>query len=132
MAKTPKVGYTCTLNIAGNPLARGKDIKLNGARGEADISSRAGGGFKDHLGGLAEWSVDGGVVWVADQVTFAALQAAYLAGTVLAITFLDSHGDGYSGSAWLSKWEVNQPLNGGVEVSFALKGTGALTVVTVA
>ena len=126
----PQVGYLCVLSlVAGTvPIARGKDVKLNASRGEADVSSRNGAGWKESLPGLAEWGVDASVVWVADEAGFLALQTAFTGGGIITADFVDAAGAGYYGNCTLTKWEVTQPLNGGVEVAMALKGCGLLNV----
>jgi len=95
MAKTPRLLHLRAEHRSQRSGARQGREAQRFARRSGYFIPR-GRRLQGSSGRLAEWSVDGGVVWVYDQAAFAALQAAYLAGTVLAVTFLDNHGDGYS------------------------------------
>jgi predicted secreted protein len=138
MAKSPKKGYTCVLTVdaaAGGPdpstVGKARDVELSASGNTVDISSRGGAGWKEFLAGIKEYEVSCDQLWVADDAALVLLRDAFLNGTTLLITLLDSNGDGFSGTVVVSSMKKAQPLDGGVMLPVTLKGTGTLTAVTV-
>lgn len=136
MAKAPKKGYECVLTIdngVDDPATVGlaQNVELSASGSAVDVTTRDGAGWKEFIAGLKEYEISCEQLWVADNAALVILRNAYTAGTQLSITMLDSAGDGFSGNVVITSMKKGQPLDGGVTLPITLKGTGALTPVTV-
>lgn len=60
-----------------------KDVTLNLEKGEADISRRGGGGWKDRKGTLKDCSIDIGLIWVKAATDCLAFRAGFLSGDAI-------------------------------------------------
>ncbi len=126
----PKRGYDCKLYVGGglSEVTVARDVNFEGTAGVIDVSSRAGLGWKEKLAGLREWKVSNDNVWVPDSVPLELIESAWMNGTTLAVKFLDAaSGQGWSGTAIVTKFGRNEPLEGGVMCSVELEGAGALS-----
>ena len=81
-------------------LSNIKDLTINLEKGEADITTRSGGGFRQYAATLKEGGVDFQMVWDTDDAGFTAIKNAYFNDTTLAFMFLDGADDS-SGSQGL-------------------------------
>jgi len=102
-----------------------KDLKINLTADKADISTRAGAGWKATVPTLKDGSVTFGMLWKPGDVNFAALLAAYLAGSEVFFAALDgvysvSGNQGIAGNFTVSNFSRNEPLTGAVEVEVEL------------
>lgn len=95
-----KAGFRCQLKVRGVPAGRARDVKLTADGKEVDVSSRAGGGWKEFLQGLKEWALSVDQVWVADDAQLMALRSAYLAGSQITLRAVDGPYDPTPG--WLA------------------------------
>lgn len=64
-----------------------KDVTLNLEKGEADISRRGSGGWKDRKGTLKDASVDLGLIWVAAATDCLAFRDGFMSGTPIEMAF---------------------------------------------
>lgn len=84
--------------------------------------------WKEKIAGLKEWSASGEGRWdMTDTAGQKALQDAILGGTTVAVRFYVDADTYYSGNAFVKQVSPGAELNGTVDVSFSLEGTGALT-----
>jgi len=113
-------------------IGQARDVTLKSSAGIIDVTSRASAGWKEKLQGLREWSVSAGGVWIPDDTGLELIFAAYIAGTILAMTMkhiTGATGHGYSGNVIVTGWGEEQPLEGGIMVPMEFEGAGALAAV---
>lgn len=94
-----------------------------------DATNFASNGWKEQIAGLKGWSGSSDGTWnvITDTTGQKALQDALLAGTTVAIEFNINGTNKYSGSAFVKKISVDEPVDDVVKFSVDLEGTGALT-----
>jgi predicted secreted protein len=128
---TPRPGFQCILKVgAGNAeVGRAKAVKLNGTSGSIDITTRSDAGWKAFIQGLKEWDVTIEQLWVSDNAALGAIRTAYINGTTIAVDLKDGEAKGFTGTAIVTAFGLDQPLDGACMTPISLKGTGALTPV---
>ncbi|MCX7805044.1 MAG: phage tail protein [Planctomycetota bacterium] len=98
-------GYSCQLVIGTGANAQivgyARDVKLDGAAGAVEASSRAVAGWKEFLAGIREWSVSIEQLWVPTDAALLALRDAYLSGAGIAVRIEDS------GLADIPTWQAS-------------------------
>jgi len=81
--------YYCAAGIGGTPtwteVPGVRNLKLNNSRGEADVSTRGGGGWKATVGTLIDAVIDFDLVYDPDDAAVAAIEGAFFAGTLLGL-----------------------------------------------
>lgn len=125
------IGYECVLTIGGSTvIGYAQDVDgPNASADEAEVTTRAGDGWKEFKQGLKEWDASLEHLWIATDAGLQALRTAFTAGSCVAASFLDSDGNGWSGYCIVTSLGFGQALSEGVSFPVGLKGTGALTVV---
>lgn len=89
-----KLGMNCAMyyGVAGSTAStlveNVKDVTLNLTKGEADVTTRGNAGWKATLGTLRDGSVDFDIVWDSEDPFFAALFAAWVSTTPVAVALL--------------------------------------------
>ncbi len=134
MAK--KVGLSCKLYLNGGTYAspswgeidNAKDVTLNLEAGEADVSTRGGGGWREMLQALKDGSIEFELVYDGSDSNFASLQSAFFNGTAIDVVALDgdsatSGNQGLRMTAVVTGFTRNEPLEEGVTVSVVIKPT---------
>ena len=124
--------YLCAAGIGGTPswteLTKIKDVTLNISASEADVSTRANGGWKAVIGGLKEASLECETPWDTAAPGFTALRDAFLNRTALGIAVMDG-GIAVAGSQGLwadmavLKFERQEKLGESQVASITLKPT---------
>ena len=66
-----------------------KDVTINLEAGDADVTTRAGGGFRQSVATLKDGSVDFQMVWDTADAQFTAIQTAFFANTAVEMAFMD-------------------------------------------
>ena len=66
-----------------------RDLTINLEAADADVSSRAGGGFRQRVATLKDGSVSFQMVWDTTDARFTALQTAFFANTSVELAFMD-------------------------------------------
>lgn len=122
MATNWKLGRECTLTIGTNELKLAREVTVELAGSEADVTSRNSGGIKQTILALKEWTISGTAIYSPDDAAVQALLDAYTNGTALSITISDPTLN-YTG-----KWAVvsltnGQPLEDVATLDFTLKPT---------
>ncbi len=102
------------------------DVQIPFAPDKIDMSSRAGGKYKQYAPGQADLSTTVSKLWSEADTHMMAYRAAAIAGTVLDMAFLSEDKANADACGWYGKWHVfgfnqNQALNEGqkVDVTFA-------------
>ena len=88
-----------------------------------------GDDWKKYIAGLKEWtaSSEGDYEVTQDATGQAALQSAYLAGTVVTVKLYVDSDNYYTGSAYISSLSIEDPVDDVVSISIEFSGNGALT-----
>ncbi len=66
-----------------------RDLTLNLERGDTDITTRGGGGWRQSVATLADGSIDFGMVWDTADTVFTAIKNAFVNNTTVEFLALD-------------------------------------------
>ena len=66
-----------------------KDVTINLEAGDADVTTRGGGGFRQSVATLKDGSVDFQMVWDTSDSDFTALKDAFFNNTSIELSFMD-------------------------------------------
>jgi len=107
-------------------LDNAKDVTVNLETGEADITTRANNGWRATAATLKDGSIEFEMLWKPADAGFAALQAAWAAGSEIAIAALDGADDadgseGLASNFTVTNFSRSEPLEEAVTVSVTLK-----------
>ena len=102
------------------------DVNLNLSTGEADITTRANNGWKATAATLKEGSVEFEMLWKPTDAGFAAIIAAWLAGSEIPIAALDGAitvegKKGLVSNCTVTNFSRSEPLEEAVKASVTLK-----------
>ena len=103
-----------------------KDVTLNLETGEADITTRANGGFRATAATLKSGQVEFQMLWKPGDAAFDALQAAWSGRAEIALACLDGADDeagsqGLASNFTVTNFSRSEPLEEAVTVSVTLK-----------
>ena len=103
-----------------------RDVTLNLEAGEADITTRANGGWRATAPTLRECTCEYEMVWKPGDTGFDAIKAAFLAGTTVELAILDQARDvvgaqGPKGSFSITSFSRNEALEEAITVSVTAK-----------
>ena len=124
--------YYSTEGIGGSPawtlLAIVKDVKLNTSKGEADVTTRASGGWKQVIGALKEASVDFEIPWDTENEGLGVVRDAFFDDTLLGLAVMDgpiaqAGSEGLWADCVILKFDRNEPLEQASTVSVTAKPT---------
>jgi hypothetical protein len=102
------------------------DVNLNLSTGEADITTRANNGWKATAATLKEGSIEFEMLWKPTDAGFAAIIAAWLAGSEIPIAALDGAitvegKKGLVSNCSVTNFSRSEPLEEAVKASVTLK-----------
>ena len=130
--------YYSTEGIGGSPawtlLAIVKDVKLNTSKGEADVTTRASGGWKQTIGTLTDASIEFEMPWDTENDGLQAVKAAYFtSGALLGLAVMDgpiaeAGSEGLWADCAILKFERTEPLENASTVSVTAKPTYSANV----
>jgi TP901-1 family phage major tail protein len=103
-----------------------KDNTLNLEKGEADVTTRANGGWKATIGTLKSGSVEFEMVWDPDDAGFDAVSDAYFNDQVIGLAILDDEiesGTGLMADFAITNFSRKEPLEEAITVSVTAKPT---------
>ena len=112
-------------STAATEVKNVKDLTLNLESGEADVTTRATGGWRATAGTLKEASLEFGILYDTEDADFQAFQAAYFSNTPLALFITDGAGSGLDADWSITAFTVEQPLEEAVSVSITAKPTAS-------
>ena len=102
-----------------------KDLTLNLESGEADVTTRATGGWRASAATLKEASLEFGILYDTEDADFQAFQEAYFSNTPLSL-FITYGANGGLDADWsITAFTVEQPLEEAVSVSITAKPTAS-------
>lgn len=102
-----------------------KDVNSALEAGQADVTIR-GSTFKTYIAGMLDATVEFEMVWDSSDADFTAIQTAFLAKTLVAMSFLDGAAattgkQGFVANFAVTNFSRNEPLEEAVTVSVTLK-----------
>ena len=114
-----------------------RDVTLGLESGEADVTSRKSGGWRNVLQTLREGTIEFEMLWETGDAAFSAIQNAYMNGTEIAVAVMDgnvatSGQEGLASNMIVSGFSRNEPLEEGVTVSVSLRPSSQTEWYTVA
>jgi hypothetical protein len=103
-----------------------RDVTLNLEAAEADVTTRASGGWKATAPAMRQCTCEFEMVWNPDDAGFTAVKSAFLAGTLLELAVLTGAKDavgsqGPKGSFCITKFDRKESLEEAVTVAVTAK-----------
>ena len=103
-----------------------RDLTLNLERGDTDITTRGGGGWRQSVATLADGSIDFGMVWDNTDTVFTAIKNAFINNTVLEFLVLDglvatTGSQGLRASMAITSFSRNEGLEDALTVDVSAK-----------
>jgi len=129
--------YYCAAGIGGSPewveLSRVKDVKLNPSKGEADVTTRASGGWKQTIGTMIAASIEFEMTWDTDDAGLQAVKDAFFDNTIIGLAVMDgdiaeSGSEGLWADCAILKFDRSEPLEKEATVSVTAKPTYSANV----
>ena len=108
-----------------------RDVTINLTSDPIDVTSRDSAPWKDYIPGLREWSVSFNAVYINTDSALDALEAAYIAGTILSVRLIDNDGDGYYGDIIVTEFSREEPLADGMSRTVTMTGKKTPTRINV-
>jgi len=90
-------------------------------------------GWAENIPSFRSWSVDAELLYVPEDTSQEDLEDALFANTPVTVVLYpkdEASAKGYKGQAYITSYEVGEPVDDAVTISVTLTGTGALTKVT--
>ena len=124
--------YYCAAGIGGVPtwteIKIVRDMTVTISKGEADVSSRGGGGWKAVVGTMKELVIDFEIVYDPEVAAVAALLDAFLNGTALGLAAMNGDIEtagtqGMWADCAILKFDEKEPLEGAVTIGITAKST---------
>lgn len=113
---------------AWTPLGNVKDLTLNLEASEADVTTRANGGWRATVPTLKDASLDFEMVWDTEDAGFEAIQNAFLSGSKIGFQALDgTGGKGIQGDFAIFSFSRAEALEEALMVSVTAKITYSTT-----
>ena len=112
-------------STAATEVKNVKDLTLNLESGEADVTTRATGGWRASAATLKEASLEFGILYDTEDADFQAFQEAYFGNTPLSLFITDGSGGGLDADWSITGFTVEQPLEEAVSVSVTAKPTAS-------
>lgn len=121
-------GKSGSFKVSTNVVANIKSWKLDIQQDLKDTTNFNSNGWKDQAPTIKSWngSVEGDWNVAGDTPGQKALQDASLGGTTVAGVFNVNGTNNYSGTAYVKKISVSEPVDDIVKFSADIEGTGAL------
>ncbi len=126
-------GIDITVEIGGVVVAGQRGATLDRTADTIDSTAKdSAGKWKQNDVSFKSWSADCDGLLVEDDGGYLALEAAYLAGTKVAVTVTFPSGDTQGGQAIITSFPIEAPYDDDATYSVSLMGDGALTKVDAA
>lgn len=102
-----------------------KDVTLNLTTGEADVTTRGSGGWREFIATLRDGGASFEILWDTSDAFFTAIQTAFINGTLIAMLVLDDAiadgGQGLDADMMVSSFTRNETLDDAVTASIEVK-----------
>lgn len=105
-----------------------RELTLNLEASEADVTTRANGGWRATVAALKDGSIEFEMVWDTEDAAFTAVQQAFFNNSPLELAVMDgpiteSGSQGLRASFAITKFSRNEPLEEAITVSVTAKPT---------
>lgn len=114
---------------AKTTIAEVMDFTVNVEHAEIDVTSHDSSGTREIIAGVDQWNATGELLHVMAEATHQDLFDVMVGKTLVDFEFLPtgSSSDGtYSGTGFVSSYEINAPIEGALGANFTITGSGAL------
>jgi predicted secreted protein len=118
-------GYDAVITAGGDIIGKGQDSELTINKTPIDTTTRDSGGWKEWTHGLKEVDMSIAQLYIPTNAGLLTLRDAFLNDTLLAVTYVDANGFGWSGNIIVIGLGNPQPLDGAVMMPVTAKGDGA-------
>lgn len=111
-------------------LANLRNFTIDYTMGTIDVTTHQSSGIREVIAGISQWAGGAEVFSVTSAATHKAVFDVLVGRTKIDMEFYPtgSSSDGYfSGSGFVSGWNLDSPETDGLGVSVSYEGTGALT-----
>lgn len=124
------LGMNGVMNVKAGGLGDGtgmteltnvRDVVLTMDAALADMSTRAGNGWRQEAAALKTASVEGTSIWDSSDAGLAVLHAAFFGNLVIGAQVLDDNGEGLEGDFIVASFTRNEQLEEGMTIDFTLK-----------
>jgi len=124
--------YYCAAGIGGTPewteVTAAKDVTCTINKGEADVSTRGGGGWKATIGAMKDASIEFEIVYDDADAAVQAILDAFLAGSILGLAVAkgDITVNGtkvFMADCAVLKFDEKEPLENAITISVTAKPT---------
>ena len=124
--------YFCAAGIGGTPtwteVTAARDVTATINKGEADVTTRGGGGWKAVIGTVKEASIEFDLVWDSADAGVLAFLSAFLSGAVIGLAAADGviTTPGtlvFKADCAITKFDKKEPLENAQTVSITAKPT---------
>ena len=107
-----------------------KDVTLNLEKGEADVTTRANGGWRATVGTLKDASVEFQMVWDTEDAAFTDIQSAFFSNTPIEFAIMsgamtDPDAEGLRATCDIFNFTRNEALEEAIMVDVTIKPTYA-------
>ena len=122
-----------TFYLDGTAVAYTTDATISGTTAEIDVTNKSSCGNYDLLPGLRDASASCSVIYAIDSTSnIETVIVAWLAGTAVNVRFSTNvSGDIYHhGTAYITGWNLNYPMEDKATGDFSVKFAGALSTST--
>lgn len=125
-------GFLLTSTATGQAktkIAELMDFTVNTEHAEIDVTSHDSSGTREIISGIDQWSATGEMLHVMTEETHQELYDVMVGKTLVDFEFIPtgSSSDGsYSGTGFVSGFEVNAPMDGALGANLTITGSGAL------
>lgn len=132
-AEAGKNWLLCVYNAAGTSLlaiAGQQSLTINRSAESIDVSTKdTEGGWKSTIGGMKEWSIESGGLYVNGDDSHKTLSKAFEDGDLVCVKIWDiKHSQGkFGGTASITDYPIEAPFDDCVTFSITLSGVGPLT-----
>ena len=124
--------YYCAAGIGGTPtwseVTVAKDVTCTINKGEADVSTRGGGGWKATIGAMKDASIEFELVYDDADAAVQAILDAFLAGSILGLAVAKGDITQNGTKALMAdcavlKFDEKEPLENAITISVSAKPT---------
>jgi len=124
--------YYCAAGIGGTPtwteVTAARDVTCTFSKGEADVTTRGGGGWKAVIGTIKDASIEFELVYDDADAAVQAILDAFLAGSILGLAV--AKGDitqngtrAFMADCAVLKFDEKEPLENAITISVTAKPT---------
>lgn len=123
------LGHGGVLKINNSVAQYVSNLNIPLSAEEADKTSRADQGWKNRTAGQRQWGLTFTYVGYVGDTVYAAMLAAFVAGSTVTVHATDALGHVVEGTASITQFDKDESLGGHVSVSVGMVGGGRPTTI---